>query len=161
MSISELIRELLSILIFVLRAASNQITISTTASIRLYSLTSTTHSLSVRLFSTAVMSAETILNELKQQLADENSDLKQYNLTNAMNTDSIKSIKNWYLCADQTFQEAACDIIIELVPMCGTSTATPKLNSEASHGTFLIPNVGLLTLAVILIHMLRLRSILS
>jgi len=148
MILTDLVIQLQFIFITVLQVPSNQIKMSAIPFGRKRSTTD--YDVYTQLYSTNTESARSLLSRIQQQLDDENSEFRKYNLTAGLNSNSIKDISNMYVCADQTAQQTRCNQNITLIPFCEAPAVSKRFDSKSSHGFLLTPIWALVIMEILL-----------
>jgi hypothetical protein len=133
---NQLATQLTSIFINALGISSNQINITISTDIS----RSRAIMVQVRFFSTASMSADSLLSSTQTQLADPNSPLRQAPLTSQLNQNSIVNIERYYTCPNGVVQESPCTT--SDTSQSGTSLSTILLAS-------IIPSVFVFFLLIV------------
>jgi hypothetical protein len=133
---NQLATQLTSIFINALNISSNQINIVISTDIS----RSRAVMVQVRFFSTASVSADNLLTSTLTQLADQNSQLRQANLTSQLNQNSIVDIQRYYTCPNGAVQGSPCTT--SDTSKSGTSLSTILLAS-------IIPSVFVFFLLIV------------
>jgi hypothetical protein len=99
---TQFISELTFIFTIALSITSNQLNISI--------ITETTSDIvaQVRFFSTATESADSLLIQTQEQIANPFSKIRQQSLTSQLNPNSIENIQRYYTCSNVIIQQSPC-----------------------------------------------------
>jgi hypothetical protein len=138
LTIPQLASELLAIFISALGIHSNQINITVTIP-----LTRTLMNVvaQVRLFDSATESADSLLAQILQQLADPSSALRSDELTSQLTPESISDVTRIYNCGGSTEQE---------IP-CGATTTTQSTSTSSLAKILLLTIIPSVIVAVLLV----------
>jgi hypothetical protein len=103
----------------------------------------------IRLFNSALESAESLLTRIRQQLADSTSLLRDHQITSQLTDQSISDLENIYVCDDKTEQETPCQTPVT------TQSTSANSQTKLLLATIIPSIVGAILIGIIVIFMIK------